>query len=111
MTCETKDDNKTIRAKTELNANGRIVIPAAIREVLGIEPGDPIVMEAEDGVLRIESFKRRLGRIQDELIRLVGPERSLADELIAERREEMRRAQEESAKFHIGSESKTRKAG
>ncbi len=111
MSNHTLHGRTAIYAKTDLSANGRIVIPAAIREVLGIKPGDAIVLEAEDGVLRIESFKQRLGRIQDELIRLVGPERSLADELIAERREEARSAQEESAKDRLQSGGGMRKAG
>jgi AbrB family looped-hinge helix DNA binding protein len=101
----------TIYAKTELSGNGRIVIPAPLREALGVKAGDPIVMEVEDGVLRIESFRRRLTRIQDEIIRLAGPERSLADELIAERREEARREQGEFEKDRLRSGAKVRKAG
>lgn len=87
------------------------MIPAAIREQLGIKPGDPIVMEVEDGVLRIESFMQRLGKIQDEIIQLVGPDRSLADELIAERREEARREQEESDHKRSHSGDGMRRAG
>jgi AbrB family looped-hinge helix DNA binding protein len=111
MTDRANNGKPTIRAKTDLSANGRIVIPAAIRQALGIQAGDSIVMEVEGGVLRIESFRQRLSRIQDEIIRLVGPERSLADELIAERREEARIAQQESGTVRLPSESKTRKAG
>jgi AbrB family looped-hinge helix DNA binding protein len=80
-----------IRSKVTISANGRIVIPAKIRKALGITPGEMLTMDARDGVLRIESFDRQLERIQDEIIRLVGRERSLADELIAERHEEVRR--------------------
>jgi len=75
-------------ARVELKANGRIVIPAAIREQLGFSPGDTLLLEVEDGVLRVESFDARLARIQDELMQLAGPERMLSDELIAERRAE-----------------------
>jgi AbrB family looped-hinge helix DNA binding protein len=87
--------NTPTRAKTRLSANGRIVIPAAIREQLGIQPGDPVLMEVEDGVLRIESYPTRIARIQRELAHLIPPGVSLADELIAERHEEARREQEE----------------
>ena len=75
-------------ARVELKANGRIVIPAATREQLGFSPGDTLLLEVEDGVLRVESFDARLARIQDELMQLAGPERMLSDELIAERRAE-----------------------
>jgi AbrB family looped-hinge helix DNA binding protein len=85
-----------LQAKTVLAANGRIVIPAAIRQALGFKPGERLVLEAHEGQLRVESFEARLKKIQDEIIKLVGPERSLADELIAERRAEARREQEES---------------
>jgi AbrB family looped-hinge helix DNA binding protein len=89
-------DKLSIFAKTRMSANGRMVIPAAIREALGVKPGETILLEFVDGVLRIESFAERIRRIQDEIIRLVGSDRSLADELIAERREEARRELEEA---------------
>jgi AbrB family looped-hinge helix DNA binding protein len=111
MADQIKNGRAMICAKTDLSANGRIVIPAAIRKALAIRAGDPIVMEVEGGVLRIESFRQRLSRIQDEIIRLVGPERSLADELIAERREEARIAQQESGTVRMPSGPKIRKAG
>jgi AbrB family looped-hinge helix DNA binding protein len=88
-------NNPSARAKTRLSANGRIVIPAGIRKELGIQPGDPVLMEVEDGVLRIESYPTRISRIQRELAQYIVPGVSLADELIAERREEARREQEE----------------
>jgi len=53
-------------------------------------------MEVHEGQLRVESFDARLARFQEELIQLVGPERSLSDELVAERRAEARREQEDS---------------
>lgn len=87
-----------VRAKTYLSANGRLVIPAAIREQLGINPGDPILMEAEDGVLRIESVPTRIARIQREFAHLIKPGVLASDELIAERREETRREEEEFQK-------------
>jgi AbrB family looped-hinge helix DNA binding protein len=89
-----KSGKPPVSARVSLGANGRIVIPAAMREALGVKTGDSITLEVEDGVLRIESFRRRLAKIQDEIIQLVGPNRSLADELIDERREEARKEQE-----------------
>jgi len=89
-------NNISARAKTCLSVNGRIVIPATIRKQLGIRPGDPVLMEVEDGVLRIESYPTRIARTQQELARLIPAGVSLADELIAERRAEARREQEEA---------------
>ena len=49
-----------------INENGRIVIPAAVREQMGLKAGEALVMEIEDGVLRIESHRAHIRRIQQE---------------------------------------------
>jgi len=98
-------------ARVVLKANGRIVIPAAIREQMGFSPGDTLLLEVEDGVLRVESFDARLVRIQDELIQLAGPERMLSDELIAERRAEAWREQVEANREREAMQAQKRKAG
>lgn len=85
-----------VRAKARLSSNGRIVIPATIRKELGIKAGDTILMDAEEGVLRIESVPTRIARIQREFAHLIKPGGPLAsDELIAERREQARREEED----------------
>ncbi|MGB6690414.1 MAG: AbrB/MazE/SpoVT family DNA-binding domain-containing protein [Terracidiphilus sp.] len=91
-----KSGKNPVRAKARLSPNGRIVIPATIRKELGVEPGDTILLEAEDGVLRIESVPTRVARIQRGFAHLVKPGGPFAsDELIAERREEARREEEQ----------------
>jgi len=76
-------------AHTRMNANGRIVIPAIMREKLGLRKDDSVVMEVEDGVLRIESYLARIRRIQAEFAHLAPSNGLLAsDELILERRQE-----------------------
>ena len=87
--------NPYLQAKTRMSPNGRIVIPAAIREQMGIRPGDNLYMDVEDGALRIESHPARIRRIQRELAPYITPGRLLSEELIAERREEARREEEE----------------
>jgi AbrB family looped-hinge helix DNA binding protein len=99
-----------IRAKTRLNANGRIVIPAAMREALHLQAGDLVLLEMEGDTLKIESFDRRLAKIQEEIIRVVGTERSLADELIAERRAEARRELDEGSEEPAGGEPELKRA-
>lgn len=84
------------QAKARISPNGRVVIPAAIRQQLGVKPGDPILMDVEDGVLRLESYPTRIARIQRELAQYIAPGVSMADELIAERRAEARREQEDT---------------
>jgi AbrB family looped-hinge helix DNA binding protein len=78
-------------ARSRVNENGRVVIPASFRKVLGINPGDEVVLRIEDNELRITTLKRRLERAQRRVRRYVKPGRLLADELIAERREAAKR--------------------
>jgi AbrB family looped-hinge helix DNA binding protein len=95
-----------------LAANGRIVIPAAIREELGFTPGETLLMEVEEGALRIESYPARIRRIQQEFAKYVKPGVLASDELIAERREEARREDEEEfALDHETDREILRKAG
>jgi ribose 1,5-bisphosphokinase PhnN len=49
----------------------------------------------EDGVLRMESHRARIRRIQKEFAQYIRPDVLASDELIAERREEARREEEE----------------
>ena len=74
-----------------VNENGRVVIPASYRKALGIKAGDKVILRMEDDELRITTMKRRLERAQRRIRQYVKPGVSLADELIAERREAAKR--------------------
>ncbi len=79
--------NVILDDRVKLNENGRIVIPAAMREALQVKPGDELLLHVEDGELHVTTRMQRIRRAQ-ELVRRYVPEGvSLADELIAERRE------------------------
>jgi AbrB family looped-hinge helix DNA binding protein len=80
---------------SKINQNGRIVIPAAIRRQMGLKAGDTVLMDVEDGVLRLETHMARIRRIQREVAQYCKPGPLASDELIAERREEARREDEE----------------
>jgi AbrB family looped-hinge helix DNA binding protein len=101
----------SLHARVSLSPNGRIVIPAAIRQEMGFAAGDTLLLELEDGVLRVESFDARLARIQDGLVELVGRERMISDELIAERRAEAWREQVEADRERQTMLEQKRKAG
>jgi antitoxin PrlF len=77
--------------RMRVNENGRVVIPASYRKALGINVGDEVVLRIEDDELRIMSLKRRLEQAQRRVRRYIKPGRSLADELIVERREAAKR--------------------
>ena len=84
-------DNET---RTRVNENGRVVIPASYRKALGIKAGDEVILRMEDDELRITTMKRRIERAQQRVRKYVKPGVSLADELIAERREAAKRERE-----------------
>jgi AbrB family looped-hinge helix DNA binding protein len=80
-----------LQARTQVGEKGRIVIPAEIREAMGIGVGDSIELRLKDDELHISTREARLRRVQERARRLIPPGVSLADELLAERREEAKR--------------------
>lgn len=82
-------DRMTTRIR--LGEGGRIVIPAAHRKALGVEPGDRMTISFVDGGLRITTWKQALARLQEEFRRAIPPGVSLSEELIADRRREAAR--------------------
>jgi AbrB family looped-hinge helix DNA binding protein len=78
-------------ARTRINENGRVVIPAAFRKAMGIKAGDEVVLRIEDNELRILTLKQRIERAQRLVRQHVKPGTSLVDELIADRREAAKR--------------------
>ena len=79
-----------LRTSQRVNANGRVVIPAAFRKRLGIRVGDELVLRVEEDELRITTLKRNLARAQRLVRKHVKPGTSLVNELIAERRKAAR---------------------
>jgi AbrB family looped-hinge helix DNA binding protein len=79
------------RFSARMGARGRVVLPKAVRDRLELREGDRLVLTVDqDGDVRLSSARqiaeRFHGFFSDQF-----PGRSLAEELIAERREEARR--------------------
>lgn len=76
-----------LRARTRLGDKGRIVIPAEMREALGMDAGGVLDLRLVDGELRISTIRSRIRRVQERASRYVKPGTLVSEELIAERRE------------------------
>ncbi len=81
--------------EVQVGAQGRVVIPAALRKALRLKPGDRLVARQEGEGLVLERREAVVKRLQS-MFAHIPKDVSLVDELIAERREEAaREAQEE----------------
>jgi len=74
-----------------MGRSGRLVIPAAVREELGLTPGTELVLRVDDEGLRLQTRAQAVARAQEIVRRHVPRGRKLARELLRERRLETRR--------------------
>lgn len=79
---------RDLPVRLKVGRGGRVVIPAPMRERLGLEEDGILLARIEGDELRLYTPMTGLRRIQEEIARVVPPGVSLADELIAERRRE-----------------------
>ena len=74
--------------KTKVTQGGRIVIPAKMRDALGIKVEKNVTLTLKNGSLEITTRDEALRRIEEMMKAHITPGRSVVDELIAERRRE-----------------------
>lgn len=74
--------------RTKVAEGGRIVIPAEYRQALDLHVGDEVILRLEEGALRIFTSSQAIKYAQELLRPYLPRDRSLSDELIAERRRE-----------------------
>ena len=73
----------------QLGPQGRIVIPAALRQALGLEPGATLMASVVDGKLVLETQGQLLNQFFSRFAKVrMAVQGSVVDELIAERRAE-----------------------
>ena len=80
-----------ITSRLRLGENGRISLPAAYRRELGLRPGDELILQLEEGGIRVTSPKLAIERARRILDRYTKTDESLVDSLIADRRSEAAR--------------------
>ena len=76
-----------LRAGLRITDGGRLVIPAVMREAMGVGPGDTVSAICVNGELRLVSPEMALKNARRRLTKSVGADASMVDELIAGRRE------------------------
>ena len=78
---------------TKIGLNGRVVIPAAFRQAVGLAVGDEVVLRVENGAIILASRAQQIQRAQALVRRHIPLAKGalLSDELIAERRAEAKR--------------------
>ena len=81
--------NAELHADVRLGPQGRLVVPVAVRKALGFQPGEALIARAEADRLVVEKAAAVERRLHEYFRKFEG--RSLADELIAERRQEAAR--------------------
>ena len=72
-----------------------MVIPAGARSSLSLKEGDNLVLEIQDGSIRIRPLKTAIQEMQQYFGQCVKPGESVVDDLIRERREEAAREEKE----------------
>jgi AbrB family looped-hinge helix DNA binding protein len=80
-----------LQARTRLNANGRVVIPAAVRKALDLRPGDELIIRVDDGELRLSTRRQALARARRMIREYIPSDEDLTQSLIEDRRAEAAR--------------------
>ena len=80
---------------TQVGPDGRVVIPAVYRSLLGIEGGGHVLLRFEDDEVRMVGRDTAIARVQALVAKYVPEGVSLVDELLAERRREVEQEERE----------------
>jgi len=82
---------KTLRATLRVADGGRIVIPADVRERLGLDVGTDLVLTVEDDHATLMKAKAARQMARERVKTYVKGKGSLSEELMAERKQEAER--------------------
>jgi len=88
------DEIQLAPTKLRLGPDGRVLIPAAFREALGLSEGDTLIASIDDGELNLLTRRAAVRRAQAIVRQFVPKGVSLVDELIEDRRREVEREQQ-----------------
>lgn len=77
--------------QSRMSKEGRVLIPAAVRQELGLGVNEPLSIYVQDGEVRIVSRVHAVRQMQQRMAKYKKPGESVVDELLRERREEAKR--------------------
>jgi bifunctional DNA-binding transcriptional regulator/antitoxin component of YhaV-PrlF toxin-antitoxin module len=83
--------NEVVHVK--LGEGRRVAIPASFCRRIGIEPGDPLVLEASEHSMTLRPLDEVIKEVQAHFKKLAPADVVLSEELIRDRRAEARREQ------------------
>jgi AbrB family looped-hinge helix DNA binding protein len=81
--------------RVRVDTAGRVVVPAELRQKLGIEPGSDLLLSTDDSGIHLQTFAQAVRAVQEAFAPYRVPGVSVVDELIREREEEARREYDE----------------
>jgi AbrB family looped-hinge helix DNA binding protein len=82
--------------KVVVGDRGRVVLPSEVRAAMDLKPGTPMLLSTEaDGSLRLRPYRAVADSNRGMLAEIAPKEESLVDELLAERRREAGREDDE----------------
>lgn len=84
----TSDSGHTLPYKIRVAAGGRIVIPAEVRQELGIKEGEDILLAKGQDGYRLTTYREAIRRAQDLFSRTKKPDEMVVDEFLRERHDE-----------------------
>jgi AbrB family looped-hinge helix DNA binding protein len=73
---------------TQMSENGRLVLPVAIRRAAGLKPGETLSVWVDAEGIHLQTRRQALARLRARVKGQVSEGRSLAAELLSERRRE-----------------------
>ena len=80
-----------MEAKTHIGEGGRMVVPAGFRKALDLQVGDEVILQLEDGQIRLIPLRHAITLAQRKVRQYVPEGTSLVDALIQDRRAEAER--------------------
>jgi AbrB family looped-hinge helix DNA binding protein len=75
-------------ARVRVDSAGRVSIPAALRQKLGIESGEDLILSEDDRGIHLQTFEQVVKAVQEMFAGYRVPGVSVVDDLIREREEE-----------------------